>query len=132
LIDNSLELDETRRGSPIIWLRLEGAAALVLGFLLYARGGYSWILFGVLFFVPDVSILGYLAGRRIGGACYNLFHTYLSPLVLWGVLAMAGYSPAVAIIWAAHVGFDRMLGFGLKYSSGFGDTHLGKIGRRRT
>jgi hypothetical protein len=29
----------------------------------------------------------------------------------------------------AHIGIDRALGYGLKYSTGFGFTHLGRIGK---
>jgi hypothetical protein len=35
---------------------------------------------------------------------------------------------SVALIWLAHIGFDRALGYGLKYKAGFGFTHLGRIG----
>jgi hypothetical protein len=35
----------------------------------------------------------------------------------------------IAMIWLAHIGFDRALGYGLKYASGFGFTHLGRIGK---
>jgi hypothetical protein len=31
---------------------------------------------------------------------------------------------ALSLIWIAHIGFDRMLGFGLKYPTVFKDTHL--------
>jgi len=37
----------------------------------------------------------------------------------------------VAAILIAHVGMDRMLGYGLKLPSSFQDTHLGRIGRGR-
>jgi hypothetical protein len=30
----------------------------------------------------------------------------------------------LSLIWTAHIGFDRLLGFGLKYSNRFKDTHL--------
>jgi hypothetical protein len=115
------------------WLRLEGLAALVTATLLYRQGGYSWWLYAALFLGPDLSFLGYLAGSRIGALAYNLAHAYIVPL---GVIVAAALgalpwtlATAGAQIWIAHIGFDRALGYGLKYPSGFSDTHLGRIGR---
>jgi hypothetical protein len=110
---------------PIWWLRLEGLAVLVLAVSLYVRGAHSWIWFAILFMAPDVSFAGYMAGPRIGAICYNLLHSYVGPLLLAAILWRFGGSLGLPIIWVAHIGFDRMLGYGLKYSSGFGDTHLG-------
>jgi hypothetical protein len=76
-------------------------------------------------------MLGYLAGPRPGAVAYNLAHTYATPAVLAGVGWLIG-TPlllALALIWAAHIGFDRMLGYGLKLPTDFRDTHLGRIGR---
>jgi hypothetical protein len=117
-------------GSVRIWLRLEGLAAATAAVYLYARGGHSWILFAALFLAPDLSFAAYLAGPRVGAAAYNALHSYLGPLALAVGLLAAGASPALALIWAAHIGFDRTLGYGLKYPTNFGDAHLGTIGRR--
>jgi hypothetical protein len=112
-------------------LRLEGAAAFAAAIALYAHAGYSWPLFALLILAPDLAMLPYLIGPSAGAAAYNLVHTYALPLPL----ALAGYwlaSPialALCLIWIAHIGMDRMLGYGLKYASGFADTHLGRIGR---
>jgi hypothetical protein len=112
-------------------LRLEGAAAFAAAVALYAHAGFSWPLFALFILAPDLAIFPYLIGPRAGAAAYNLVHTYALPLPL----ALAGFwfaSPIVAahgLIWIAHIGMDRMLGYGLKYASGFADTHLGRIGR---
>jgi hypothetical protein len=119
-------------GTPILLLRLEGLAVLLLSVLLFPETGQSWLLFGVLFLAPDLSFLGYLAGPRAGAASYNTLHTYLGPLFLAGLLLLAGGPLALPLIWTAHLGFDRLLGYGLKYPTAFSDTHLGRIGRRRT
>lgn len=103
---------------------------LVVAAILYARGDHSWILFAALFLVPDVSFVGYLAGPRVGAATYNALHSYAGPLLLAGVFVLTGRPAAIPLIWLAHVGFDRALGYGLKYDSAFGETHLGRIGRR--
>jgi hypothetical protein len=117
-------------GAPRAWLRLEGLAVLILAVLLYQRGGHSWLLFAVLFLAPDLSFTGYLAGPRVGAFVYNLAHSYVGPAVAAAVAIGTGRPPVVALLWAAHIGFDRVLGYGLKYPSGFADTHLGRIGRR--
>lgn len=120
-------------GAPRIWLRVEGLTVLALAVLLYARGGHSWLLLAVLFLAPDLSFLGYLAGPRIGAAVYNLAHSYVGPGLAAALAVTTGRPPVVALIWAAHIGFDRALGYGLKYATGFKDTHLGRLpeGRRR-
>lgn len=117
------------QGSVRLWLRLEGLVVLVAATCLYARGGHSWVLFAALFFVPDVSFGGYLGGPRIGAVVYNLAHSYVTPLAIAAVAFAAAAMPAWLLIWMAHIGFDRTMGYGLKYPTAFGDTHLGRIGR---
>lgn len=100
---------------------------------LYARTGASWWLFAALWLAPDLSMLGYLAGPCRGARVYNAFHTYALPIVLALaalLLHTRGVLP-VALIWANHIGVDRLLGYGLKYADGFGWTHLGRIGKRK-
>ncbi len=118
---------------PVLWLlRLEGAALLLAAIGFYAHFGQPWWLFLVLFLVPDLSMFCYLAGPRTGAVAYNSVHTTLPPFVLLGLGALADnrIAMAIAAIWLAHIGFDRLLGYGLKYGSAFSDTHLGRIGRK--
>ncbi|MGB6686920.1 MAG: DUF4260 domain-containing protein [Terracidiphilus sp.] len=119
-------------GAPVrLFLRVEGLAVVALTALLYARTGASWWLFAGLWLVPDLSMLGYLAGPCWGARNYNAIHTYVTPATLAVVtllLHRSGLLP-FALIWANHIGLDRMLGYGLKYPAGFGWTHLGRIGR---
>jgi TctA family transporter len=112
-------------------LRLEGAAALAAAIALYAHGDFSWPLFAILLLAPDLAMLAYLTGPRAGAAAYNLVHTYALalPLALAGYLVASPIACALGLIWIAHIGMDRMFGYGLKYASGFSDTHLGRIGR---
>jgi hypothetical protein len=114
-------------GAPRVWLRLEGLAVLALAVLLYELGGHSWLLFAALFLVPDLSFAAYLAGPRVGAAGYNLAHSYVGPVLVAALALLTGRPPVAALVWAAHIGFDRALGYGLKYPSGFGDTHLGRL-----
>jgi hypothetical protein len=99
------------RGAPHLLLRLEGAAAFAAGIALYAHGGFSWLLFAGLILAPDVSMLAYLVGPRAGAAAYNSVHTYVLPLPLLAAGYITG-APAVtacALIWIAHIGFDRAI-----------------------
>ena len=118
-------------GAPRILLRVEGAAVAVTAVILYARIGLSWWLFAILFLAPDLTFLGYLGGARPGAFVYNAAHTLIGPLLLAaaGLLLPAHMLVALALIWIAHIGFDRMLGYGLNYGAGFAFTHLGRVGR---
>ena len=119
-------------GGVRVLLRLEGFAAFAVAVALYAYNGFSWPAFALLFLAPDLSMLAHFAGPRLGAAIYNLVHTYALALVL----VLAGFFGALPVltgaglILVAHIGIDRALGYGLKYATGFGDTHLGRIGRR--
>ncbi|MEZ3162598.1 DUF4260 domain-containing protein [Halorubrum sp. RMP-47] len=112
--------------NPTRLLRLEGAGiAAAAAAAYFAIGGPAW-LFVLLALAPDVSMLAYLAGPRIGSAVYNAFHTSLAPLALGASGLWLGATPVVwiALVWGAHVGVDRAVGYGLKYPTGFGHTHL--------
>lgn len=111
---------------PRTFLRVEGLA--VLGVALggyFALDGPLWLL-AVLALAPDLSMVGYLAGPRVGSLGYNVVHTYSLPLALgaFGFFTDAPVALLVALVWAAHIGVDRLAGFGLKFDSGFRDTHL--------
>src|SRR5579863_1218649 len=111
---------------PRILLHLEGALVLTLSILLFHQLHASWLLFAILFLAPDLFMLGYLANARVGSALYNFAHTYLTPLILVAVAFFAAkpFLYPFALIWTAHIGFDRFFGFGLKYPTHFKDTHL--------
>ena len=112
-------------------LRLEGLTLFMGMTLLYAVWDGSWWVYAILFLAPDLGFLGYLAGPRAGAIVYNAAHSYLAPMALM-TTGFALSSPlvlSIAMIWLAHIGFDRALGFGLKYSAGFAFTHLGRIGK---
>ncbi|MGO8717778.1 MAG: DUF4260 domain-containing protein [Acidobacteriaceae bacterium] len=120
-------------GATRVWLRTEGLVVLALSVLLYWNFGARWWLFAALLLVPDLSMLGYVVGRRVGRLSYNIVHSYVLPLGV-AIAAIATHSvrllPLICI-WTAHIGLDRLLGYGLKVSDRFGDTHLGKLGKRQ-
>ena len=113
-------------GAPNSILRAEGAAVLAASAAGYVTTGAGWWLFAVLFLAPDLFMLGYLAGPRVGAAVYNAGHTYAVTLAVVGLGLWTGAPlvAAVGLIWTAHIGFDRMLGYGLKQARGFKATHL--------
>jgi Domain of unknown function (DUF4260) len=114
-------------------LQLEGLALFVGGILAYHWLGNSWWMFAVFFLAPDLSFLAYVLGPRVGAIAYNIMHSTIGPFILAGVSLWLGpqiltsISASVAAIWFAHIGIDRAIGYGLKYATGFKDTHLGKL-----
>ena len=117
----------TAFGLPGLLLRVEGALVLLISTALFAKSGSGWLLYAVLFFTPDIFMLGYLRDPQLGASLYNLGHSYLAPACLYAVGFLTGFTlpGSIALIWIAHIGFDRMVGYGLKYSDGFKHTHLG-------
>lgn len=118
-------------GVPRVLLRLEGLAAIGAAVWAYQLSGGNWGWFAVLLLVPDLSMFAYLAGPRAGAIAYNAVHTYIGPGLLAALawVTHASWFASLVLIWIAHIGIDRALGYGLKYATAFSDTHLGRIGR---
>lgn len=114
---------------PRLLLSLEGLAVLVGAVALYSQQSGEWGAFLLLLLAPDLGMLGYVANPRVGAAVYNIVHTYALPITLALVALAAGWHTGVslALIWGAHIGMDRTLGYGLKYASGFKDTHFQRV-----
>ena len=114
---------------PESLLRIEGAFDLVLSVIFFEAIHGNWLLFIALLLVPDLAILGYQRGARLGTVCYNLVHTLVGPflIVAYAYVTKSLWLLPYALIWTAHIGLDRMLGFGLKYPTRFRDTHLGRM-----
>ena len=113
-------------GGVRLMLRLEGLILFAVMMLLYVHWGASWWLFALLFLAPDFSFIAYLAGPKIGALVYNAAHSTMAPIALMalGIALIAPMMLSLATIWLAHIGIDRSLGYGLKYSAGFALTHL--------
>jgi hypothetical protein len=122
----------TASTQTIILERLEGLAFLIATVTIFAITAPNWILFVVLLLAPDLAMIGYLCGPRIGAIAYNLAHLKILPLALGVIGLLMGNTLEIqlALIWFAHIGMDRALGYGLKLETGFSDTTFGKIGRQ--
>jgi hypothetical protein len=98
------------------WYRAEGAIVFVAALVLYFRAEGAWWFLLVLALAPDLSVLGFLAGPRVGSLTYNLAHTYVGPIALGAISVVSGWSLGVqiALIWLAHIGIDRALGYTLR------------------
>jgi hypothetical protein len=123
--ERSVTMERLPRGL----LHLEGLAILAGSLALYFDAGYGWLALVVLFLAPDLSMLGYLGGPKVGALTYDVVHTFAGPVALGVVGVVGSYETAlqIALIWLAHIGADRMLGYGLKYPTGFKDTHLQRV-----
>jgi len=114
-----------------IWLRAEALVVLGLSVAMYWKTGASWWLFAALFLVPDIAMLFYLMSQKAGSIAYNTVHSYVAALAVL-IIAIGGHQHALApyaLIWIAHIAFDRALGYGLKYPGSFRETHLGLVGK---
>jgi len=110
-------------------LKIESFIVLAAAIVCYAMLDYSWILFGILFFLPDAAMLGYMKNNETGARIYNLFHNYSVPIIIVavGYFLSSDILMSIGLIWIAHIAMDRALGYGLKYSTDFKDTHLQRI-----
>ncbi|PFG12202.1 DUF4260 domain-containing protein [Bacillus sp. es.036] len=110
-------------------LHLEGLIVLLGSLYFYASIDASWWLFFLCLFLPDLFMLGYVMNNRIGALIYNIGHTYVFPFILLilSVSLNLDLLLALSLIWIAHIGMDRTVGYGLKYPSQFKETHLQKV-----
>src|SRR5690349_14688279 len=107
---NTMKLQQA--GIPALLLRLEGLILLIGAVLLYIQQQGSGLLFILLLFVPDASMIGYLRNPQLGSLTYNAVHAYLLPalLMLTTVIGGSALGVQIALIWFAHIGMDRTLG----------------------
>ncbi|HHT7237355.1 MULTISPECIES: DUF4260 domain-containing protein [Bacillus] len=110
-------------------LHFEGLVILLATIYTYSLYGFSWIIFFVFFLAPDLSMLAYGINNHVGAKIYNLFHTYIISIlfVLIGAFFKVDTVIMIGLIWTAHIGMDRMVGYGLKYETDFKDTHMQRL-----
>ncbi len=119
-------------GQSIIFQRAEALAIFSASLFIYWHLDFSLVIFIALLFVFDIFMLGYLLNNKIGAYVYNLGHSMLIPslLIAAGLATDNRQIIGFSLIWFAHIGLDRALGYGLKLTSGFKETHLGHIGKK--
>lgn len=110
-------------------LAMTAAALYILSIHNLGFSLWTWLL---LFFTPDISMLGYAVNSRIGAFIYNLFHHkgIAIAIMLSGYFLNNETMIAVGALLFAHSSFDRIMGYGLKYTDSFQNTHLGPIGKK--
>lgn len=113
-------------------IKLEELGLFILGIYLFNQIGYIWWCFLVLILVPDLSMIGYAFGNKVGALCYNIAHHRGIAVVLYlfGIYFSNAAMQLLGVILFSHSAMDRMLGYGLKYETGFKYTHLGEIGNK--
>lgn len=118
-------------GAVRVVLRLEGLVVFLAALVAYGESGTHWSTFAWFILLPDLALLGYLASARAGAIAYNCTHSYIGAVACLAASQLFGMPLLLTagLIWCAHLGFDRMLGYGLKYASGFRATHLGLVGK---
>jgi hypothetical protein len=112
---------------PVIQRRIEALVLMLASMYMYNDLGHSWLLFALLFFIPDLSLLSYIKGPKIGAVVYNTMHGFTWPLLLGVysyICADTNVQPLV-LIWLSHCAFDRAIGWGLKYEDSFCHTDMG-------
>lgn len=119
-------------GRPKIFLHIEGAVLLIASLLLFSATHQHWWWVPVLLFAPDIFMAGYVRSTILGALTYNIGHTYPLPafVALYGVHSHRPFILAIGLIWLAHIGMDRLLGYGLKYDENFKHTHLGDLTKK--
>lgn len=110
-------------------LQLEDLFLFLLSIYLLYLLNVDWWVYLILFIGPDISMLGYLGGNKLGAVSYNLFHHKAVAVVLafLGILFSLNIFLIAGIIIFGHSSMDRMFGYGLKYFTGFHHTHLGNL-----
>ena len=114
-------------------IKWEEAAMFALSIVLIAPLPYAWYWWLVWILAPDLSMIAYLGGDVTGAIGYNLVHHKGVAIAVY-ILGLYTAHPALeyaGMILFGHSCMDRAMGYGLKYFTGFQDTHLGKIGKQR-
>ncbi len=115
--------------SPRLFLHGEGTAVFLTSLIFYHSLNLSWLTFFIFLLTPDLIMLAYLINTRVGSLTYNIIHTYALPLSFAALTLLLDWSLGlqIALIWTAHIGLDRMVGYGLKYPNDFKHTHLNQV-----
>ncbi|HRE48832.1 MAG TPA: DUF4260 family protein [Aggregatilineales bacterium] len=118
-----------RLSAPRLLLHSEGLLLFLAAVTAYAHLRGSLLLFIALLLVPDMGMLGYLRSPVLGSFTYNLVHTFALPsfLLFGSLIGESLLGVQIALIWFAHIGMDRAVGYGLKYGREFKATHMERL-----
>jgi hypothetical protein len=110
-------------------LQAEGVAVFAAALALYIDADFSILALALLFLAPDLAFIAFLIDPRAGAIVYDLVHVEVWPVLLGAYGALAGEQLAVqiALIWLAHLGLDRAVGYGLRYPDAPGESHLDRV-----
>jgi hypothetical protein len=113
-------------------LKLEELGLFLFGIYLFNQLEYSWWWFLVFLLAPDFSMIGYVFGNKSGAFLYNLFHHRAIAIIIYlsGIYFSNHLIELIGIILFSHAAMDRIMGYGLKYETGFKCTHLGEIEKK--
>lgn len=110
-------------------LKLEYFGLFLFSIILFSQLDFAWWIYPLLFLVPDIGMLGYLINNKIGAYTYNLCH-HLGVAVaflMYGALMTNPLCTLFGTILLGHSSFDRLVGYGLKYTDSFKHTHLNNL-----
>ena len=112
-------------------LRLEELSMFIGCIYLLAVYQSPWWVYLILIFGPDISMLGYIINSVVGAISYNIFHHKGVGVAIFatGFFLQNEIIQIFGLILFGHSSMDRLFGYGLKYFTGFKDTHLGLIGK---
>jgi uncharacterized membrane protein len=115
-------------------VRFEEFGLFLFSVYLFSTLDYPWWFYPLLILVPDISMIGYLGGSRLGALCYNFIHFRALALLLYvvGIYLHLPVLSLVGVLSFGHSSLDRAFGYGLKFADGFNNTHLGRIGVKTT
>ncbi len=112
-------------------IQLEELAMFLLTIYLFSRLSFAWWWYPALILVPDLSMVGYLFGNKVGAITYNVVHHKAVAIAVYiaGLHLQNEWLQLIGLILFGHSSIDRMMGYGLKTFAGFKSTHLGEIGK---
>lgn len=110
-------------------VKLEGLTIFLASLYFYSLLNASWLLFVLLWLLPDLFMLGYLKDKKTGSIVYNIVHNYMFVFIVTalGIFLQNNFIISLGVITLSHIGMDRFLGYGLKYAKGFKQTHIQRL-----
>ena len=125
--ETTLATPNDRMSIPAVLLRAEGLAILAAAVTMYFTQGFGWLTFAALLLTPDLAFLVWAVNKRAGVVAYNAVHALPAPLILGLAALLTGWTLRIAVfalIWLAHIGMDRVFGYGLRYLNDADDSHM--------